>query len=305
LKKQALSLIDEVDQVICLSGCSPSDLPTHKICGNLPPWDDKALLYHTLKDDFRLPLTYIPGSLEEAREITQQYNDKEFIIKPKRGAGGYGVREWNDPKYWPEGWLLQEYLYGENISASVLSTGKEARTIITSHQIVGDAKLGQKEPFGYTGNITPCSGPEEIFKLAEMVITSLGLVGSNGVDFILKDGEIYILEVNPRIQGTFECAEASLGINMAQAHMEACQGKLMKIPPPKRFAAKMVIHAQKRSLAGKINFREIHDLPLEGAIIEAGEPVATVLTTDKVMENAVYKARLLVDRVYENLVPVG
>jgi len=104
LKKQAISLIDDVDQVICLSGCSPSDLPNHKICGNLSPWDDKALLYHTLKDDFRLPLTYIPGSLEEAREITQQYQDKEFIIKPKSGAGGaFWIYGQHHPLQWSGG----------------------------------------------------------------------------------------------------------------------------------------------------------------------------------------------------------
>lgn len=308
LKKAAQSLIDEVDQVICLSGASPSHFPAHKICGNFSPWDDKALLHRTLKDDFQLPVTYIPGSFEEAREITHQHQDKKFIIKPNSGAGGYGVREWADQDTWPEGWLLQEYLHGENISASVLSTGKEARTIITSHQIVGDSKLGQKEPFGYGGNITPYCGPGGdpvvMEELAERVITHLGLVGSNGVDFIVKDGEIHILEVNPRIQGTFECVEASLGINMAEAHMGACQGDIGFIPPPEKFAVKMVVNAQERSLAGDLNFKGIYDLPLEGVIIEGGEPVVTVLTSDKTMENAVYKASLLVGRVYENLVPL-
>jgi predicted ATP-grasp superfamily ATP-dependent carboligase len=304
LKKEALSLLDEVDLVICLSGCSPSDFPAHKVCGNLSPDDDKALLYQALKDDFQLPLTYMPGSLEEAGEITQQYPDKKFIIKPKSGAGGYGVREWDDPEQWSEGWLLQEYLLGVNISASVLSTVKEARTIITSSQIVGAGDLGQKEPFGYSGSITPYCGQADIMELAERVITRLGLVGSNGVDFIVKDGEVYILEVNPRIQGTFECVEKSLGINMAEAHMEACQGNMVPIPVPSKFAVKMVIHAPERSRAGNINFRGIHDLPLEGVIIEAGEPLATVLSSDYILENAWHKARLGLVKVYENLYPL-
>jgi hypothetical protein len=304
LKKEALNLMDRVDQVICLSGSSPSDFPASKVCGNISPFDDKALLYQALKNDFQLPITYMPGSLEEAREITRQYPDKKFILKPKYGAGGYGVREWDDPENWSVDWLLQEYLFGENISASVLSTGKEARTIITSKQIVGDKNLGQKEPFGYTGNITPYCGHIDIMELAEMVITRLGLVGSNGVDFIAKDGEMYILEVNPRIQGTFECVEKSLGINMAEAHIEACKGNMVFIPTPLKFAVKMVIHAQQRSMVGNINFRSIHDLPLEGVIIESGEPVATVLNSDHVMENALHKAYLGLFKVYENLSPI-
>lgn len=304
LKNEALSMIDEVDWVICLSGSSPSDFPASKVCGNRSPGVDKAHLYRALRDDFRMPLTYMPESLEEAREITRQYPDKEFIIKPKDGAGGYGVRKWDDPENWPEDWLLQEHLLGENISASVLSTGKEVRTLITSSQIVGDVKLGQKEPFGYAGNITPYCGTADIVQLAEMVIAHLDLVGSNGVDFIINDGEVYVLEVNPRIQGTFECVEKSLGINMAEAHMEACHGNMVPIPLPEKFAVKMIVHAQKKSIAGNMDFRGIHDLPLEGVIIEVGEPVATVLSSDNMMENALYKARLRVDKVYENLLPL-
>lgn len=304
LRKKALSLMDGADRVICLSGCSPSDFPVDKVWGNISPWDDKGLLYQALKDDFRLPLTYMPGSLEEAREITEHYPDKKFILKPKCGAGGYGVREWDDPENWPEGWLLQEHLLGENLSASVLSTGKEAKTIITSKQIVGTGKLGQKEPFGYSGNITPYYGQADIKEMAEMVIIRLGLVGSNGVDFIAKDGEVYILEVNPRIQGTFECVEKSLGINMAEAHIEACQGNMVSIPNPLKFVVKMIVHAQQRSKVGNLNFKGIHDLPLEGVVIEAGEPVATVLSSGKVLENALREAHLRVDSVYENLSPI-
>ncbi len=304
LNKEALSLIDKVDGVICLSGSSPSDFPAHKVCGNRSPWEDKALLYRALKDDFHLPLTYVPGSLEEAREITLQCPDKKFILKPKSGAGGYGVRVWDDPDQWPGGWILQEHLHGENISASVLSTVEETRTIITSNQLVGEPTLGQKQPFGYAGNITPYCGPSDIVQLAERVVEFLGLLGSNGVDFIIKDGEIYILEVNPRIQGTFECVEKSLGINMAEAHMEACQGNMISVPSPQKFAVKMVVHAPGRSNAGNMNVKGIHDLPLEGVIIEKGEPVATVLSSDNVKENAKYKARLLVNQVYGNLIPL-
>ncbi|HNS24722.1 MAG TPA: ATP-grasp domain-containing protein [Methanobacteriaceae archaeon] len=303
LKKNALSLMDWVDKVICLSGCSPSDFPPAKIYGNPSPWDDKGLLYHALKDDFLLPLTYMPGSIAEAREIIQQYPDKKFIIKPKSGAGGYGIRVWDDPENWPVDWLLQEHIIGDNISASVLSTAEESRTIITSQQIIGAGELGQKEPFGYTGNITPYCGQANIVELAEIVINRLGLVGSNGVDFIAKKGEVYVVEVNPRIQGTFECVEKSLGINMAKAHIEACKGRIVPIPTPQKFAVKMVVHAQERSKAGRINFRDVHDLPLEGVIIEAGEPAATILSSDSVMENAIHKANLGVTSVYENLSP--
>jgi predicted ATP-grasp superfamily ATP-dependent carboligase len=50
---------------------------------------------------------------------------------------------------------------------------------------------------------------------------------------IIKNGEVYVIEINPRFQGTFEASEAALGINMAQAHIMACEGELIEIPYPK------------------------------------------------------------------------
>ncbi|HMK53749.1 MAG TPA: ATP-grasp domain-containing protein [Methanobacteriaceae archaeon] len=304
LNENARSWLGEVDRIICLSGSSPTNFPTEKIYGNLAQYEDKLLIYRSLKDDFRLPLTYIPGSIEEAKQIILNHHDKEFIVKPNRGAGGYGVKMWNDPDHWEEDWLLQEYITGDNISASVLSTGDEAQTVITSSQIVGDEKLGQKEPFGYCGNLTPYTGPAKIEKIAESIVIKLGLVGSNGIDFIHRDGKIYVLEVNPRIQGTFECAEASLGINLAEAHIQACEGNLINIPSPKKFAVKMVVHAKTRSMVDNMKISGVHDLPQKGVIIEEGEPVVTVLKTDKTSEDAYKKAQLAVDKVYESLIPL-
>jgi len=127
------------------------------------------------------------------------------------------------------------------------------------------------------------------------------LAGSNGVDFILKDDELFVVEVNPRIQGTMECAELSLNINMVEAHIAACQGFLMDIPQPSKFTVKMIVHARERSQVGKLDFEGVYDLPAENVIIEEGEPVVTVISSGKVLENALYTARKLIRRVYKGL----
>jgi uncharacterized protein len=133
------------------------------------------------------------------------------------------------------------------------------------------------------------------------VVTHLSLIGSNGVDFILRNGELYVIEVNPRLQGTFECAEMALDINMAEAHHEAFQGHLIKIPNPSKFAVKMVIHAHERSQVGNLDLEGVYDLPNQGVIIEKGEPISTVLTSNLVKEDAIYSARKLVQMVYNQL----
>ncbi len=158
------------------------------------------------------------------------------------------------------------------------------------------------EPYGYCGNIAPHMDAEKAGKIAENLIGSLGLVGSNGVDMIQGGDEVYIVEVNPRLQGTFECAEASLNINMVEAHIKACNGELMDLPAPGNFTVKKIVFAKERSLIEKqLKFHDVYDIPHNNAIIEKGEPVATVVSSNRVLEDAVYLANRNVEMVYDYL----
>jgi len=365
--EMALEMVDEVDGIICCAGSSPSWFHSAKIIGNrdVELVEDKFSLFEKLKDSFNVPETYLPKDIYEVQEIIRNNPQKKFILKPRHGAGGYGVRMADDPEVagresenskilkkdansWVTGgcedglilgedadeliknnnqlnlaendklimnerdlvdeiesreWIMQEFIDGENISASVLSAGEKARTILTSTQIIGDTKLGQKEPFGYCGNLVPYTGDEKISEIASKVVGHLSLIGSNGVDFISRNGELYLIEVNPRLQGTFECAELSLDVNMAELHLAACQGHLMEVPTPRRFAVKMVVHARQRSQWSDLNLPGLCDLPHPGVIIEKGEPMVTVLTSNMIMEDAVYSAKRLVGMVYNSVKP--
>ncbi len=316
VEEMAADFLGEADSVICLAGVSLDSFPKGKIMGNksVEDADDKFRLYQKLKDKFNLPLTFDVSDIGEAVEIAGNYPDKDFIIKPVQGSGGYGIRELGKlERELSEGedidfknFLLQEKLIGLNLSSSVLATGSESRTILTSQQIIGDKDLCQKEPYGYCGNIAPLTDgdiAEEISKAAEEIIDYLKLIGSNGVDFILNDDGLFVIEVNPRIQGTMECAEQSLNINMAEAHIRACQGDLMDVPQPSSFAVKMIVHAREQSQVGKLDFKDVYDLPAENVIIEEGEPVVTVISSSRVLEDAVYSARKRVEDVYSNLNP--
>ena len=308
----------------------PIEFPSNKIIGNvdLDGVEDKYNLIKKLEGYFKVPETHLVTDMDDARDIATSFPDKKFILKPRYGAGGYGVRMFDfsnhlehkedspiSQEIQDDGWILQEFIEGDNVSASVLSTKESAQTILTSNQIIGDGVLGQIEPFGYCGNVVPyaadnCEAKNTgnpytadmgISEIAQKVTVHLSLTGSNGVDFIVRNGEMYVIEVNPRMQGTFECAEISLGINMAEAHLEACQGHLIKIPQPSKFAVKMIIHAHQRSHVGHLDFDGVYDLPYSGVIIEKGEPIATVLTSGKLKEDAIYSARQLVQKVYNQL----
>jgi predicted ATP-grasp superfamily ATP-dependent carboligase len=70
----------------------------------------------------------------------------------------------------------------------------------------------QQEPFGYCGNIVPLHIAHSTLKkckaIAEKIALHFGLKGSNGIDIIISnDGTPYVIEVNPRFQGSSECIE--------------------------------------------------------------------------------------------------
>jgi uncharacterized protein len=316
----ASEMVDDVDHIIYNSGIYPSKFPKKKLIGN---WDitnveNKYKLYKNMKksfdDVFKLPETYLVNDLEDAIEIVDASDAEKFLLKPVEGSGGVGIRniEDIDPDTHIHEAILQEIVEGQDISASVLSSGDEATTILTSEQLIGNKLLGQKENYGYCGNIVPYIkqnilkkqfNNEQIEEIASDVVTNLKLIGSNGVDMIIKNGDIYVIEVNPRLQGTYEVAEAALGINIGRAHIMACQGELIEKQSPKNFAVKMIIFAKKRSIVGNLNMKNVNDIPGQNVIIEEGEPVATVLTYNKILENAIYSAKKSVNDVYSNLTP--
>ena len=49
----------------------------------------------------------------------------------------------------------------------------------------------------------------------------------------------------------------------------------------------------------------VNDIPAQNVIIEEGEPIATVLTSDKILEDTVYSAKKIVNDVYRNLTPTN
>jgi predicted ATP-grasp superfamily ATP-dependent carboligase len=319
LIKLAEDYVEQADKIICCSGASPQKFPKHKLLGNkdVSKVENKYKLYKQLRKSFgdiiQLPETYLVHNLQDAFEIAESSEAENFLLKPLEGSGGYGIRNLDsmDHDVNINEAILQEIVVGSDVSASVLSTGDDVNTILTSQQLIGNNCLGQKEHYGYCGNIAPyiknnsLDNNNMLREIAEEVVLELKLIGSNGVDMIVRNGNIHLIEVNPRLQGTFEVAESSLGINMIKAHIMACEGELMNIPTPKSFAVKMIIFSQRRSMVGNLDMDGVYDKPFPNVIIEEGEPVVTVLTSGMVLEDCICKAKNLVRKVYQNLKPIS
>lgn len=304
--------IDEVDYIIPISGISPSDFSKKnqkKILGNTQTKEieDKFKFYKKIKDKFLTPETFILNDVDEACEISNNYSDKQFILKPLQGSGGYGVQivnnemelELNDTRF-----IMQEYVNGISLSSSVLSNKNDAKTIINSRLLTMN-DFEKNHSFIYVGNILPLTSKsimadvndinriiEEMENNSEKLAHEFNLIGSNGVDYILNENGLYVIEINPRLQGTFECVEKALGINMLDAHIKACQGEIIEIPEAKYYSYKKIIYSPTRNKFEKINLENIYDLPHIGSITEKSEPLLTIIDKNKDFDKLYEKVEL-------------
>lgn len=304
--------IDEADYIIPISGVSPSNFQKRdrkKILGNrdVGKIENKFNFYNKIKDEFLTPMTFMVNDIDEAVEINKNYTNIRFILKPIQGSGGYGVQlldnesniELNDGKF-----IMQEYVSGINLSSSILATESEKKTVMNSRLLTMN-DVEKNNSFIYIGNILPLTKEsvmadvndiDEITK--EMVATSenlawkFNLAGSNGVDYILNENGLYVIEINPRLQGTFECMEKALGINMLDAHIRACLGEIIDIPKPQFYCYKRIVYSPNRNRYEKMNLNNIYDLPHIGSITEKGEPLLTIIDKDKDFEKLFKKVEL-------------
>ena len=226
------------------------------------------------------------------------------VIKPRKGAGGVGcklVKRAADMKLEEDmkldgGMIIQDWLSGTPASVSVIGTGRNSRAITVNEQLIGASWVGA-ELFRYSGNISPlelsplasCKSKlqPEMAGMAEEIVSELGLVGSNGLDFLLTEKGPVVVEVNPRFQGSLDVVEMSTGKNVFQAHVDAFEDILPEKPVPKMVAGRAILFADEPVGIGELLTRWITgkdwitDVPRSGSVIKKSDPVASILATGR------------------------
>ncbi len=232
-----------------------------------------------------------------------------IMIKPRLGSGGMRnmvIRNEEELNLFKKrndasDFIAQEYLEGIPCSASIISNGDTAVVVAINEQLIGIPWL-TRLPFAYCGNITPFDTEyhDDMICYAEQIALEFGLIGSNGVDFMLTEKGITVIEVNPRFQGSMDTVELSCGINVFDAHIKSFAGELPKPRHPKCFAAKTIVYAIKEvviecRISDKLNKcmdeGRAADIPQPESVIHPDEPITTLLATANSRSLALEKAR--------------
>jgi hypothetical protein len=121
---------------------------------------------------------------------------------------------------------------------------------------------------------------------------------------ISRKGIPYVIEVNPRFQGTLECVEKVLGINLVEAHVNACLYNFLPNTREKiaNVCARLILYAPERVLVPDLTiFTQIRNIPLPECRIDKGEPLCSVVVEGKTRAQVLYEAKEIAKKIYSML----
>jgi uncharacterized protein len=205
-----------------------------------------------------------------------------WLVKPRRGAGGQGIRFHGGHETIASRSYVQRYVEGEPRAAVYVADGRRTRLLGVSRQLVGEEWL-HASAFHYCGSIGPVSVTAEqarsLERLGEVVASGCGLRGLFGIDGIWHKGGFWPVEVNPRYTASVEMLERATGLVALDWHRRAFVSD-DAFPTTAATAGaiegKAVLFARRDLIfPAHIATEGFADLPDPGQMIEAGRPVLT------------------------------
>jgi predicted ATP-grasp superfamily ATP-dependent carboligase len=301
----------------------------HRVLGNPPDVLTRVRHWPTLlttlaEAGFRVPETLYDG---DGRRVDPT---QTWLRKPARTGGGHGIAFWRNATsagsgagpIWSLGpdFMLQEYVPGVACSASLVANGRECVVVGLTEQLIGRPEFSA-HGFRYCGNLLPLDSVrnpadglpvlDQVQRIAALVTREFGLVGVNGIDFVLNDGQVCLTEVNPRYSASMELVERAYGLPMfdlharAVLHSELPEFDLANWLADGPFHGKAILYAERDAIAPDTNDwldHGIRDVPFPGDSLAQGGPICTVLacepTRDACFARLVAQAEALKGKIY-------
>jgi predicted ATP-grasp superfamily ATP-dependent carboligase len=215
-----------------------------------------------------------------------------WLRKDARGSGGWHIRPARAGDRARR--TVDAHAYYQRVHAGMpmsvlfIADGTSARIVGINELIV---RARGARPCVYHGAIGPVAPSERVLRdiraCVESIVREWGLVGLNGVDFLLDEERIVVLEVNARPTATIGLYEEAFPDGAMRAHVEACvKGSLPAEPAvlsTRRLRGHSIVFAvdavsafERPTCERMLSLAFAHDVPSPGTSIPKGAPLCSV-----------------------------
>ncbi|HUT80612.1 MAG TPA: ATP-grasp domain-containing protein [Candidatus Bathyarchaeia archaeon] len=181
--------------------------------------------------DMNVPATFSPNCNESFDKIAEDVSILGFplIVKPIDGMGCQGltkVSTIDELRYGIQSahsvsgldnCIVQEFITGIPVSTSLLVNGETVVPLSINHQ---NLRMDSKKSIGnYIGGSVPYDIPEnhdEIITISTELVQHMDLKGFVGVDLVISDEGVFVIEVNPRVTIPFIAINNLASENLAR-----------------------------------------------------------------------------------------
>ena len=254
-------------------------------------------------------------------DMSEQLLEGDWILKPFQSAGGIGITYLEKSSPSSDSYLgdhtkfyLQQRLPGESIGVTFLSSEFGSTLLGAAAAWEPDLKSPRKD-YTYRGSYGPIqlsSGHiENLQRFAQLVHNESGILGLWQADFLDHEGELTLLEINPRWSASMDILDLCLDLRLVKMHYACISAKMSQAKferfsthaskraktPTKARLYKSIVYARApftvsqtqsdtwwlnrwqgdlNSVKNRIQFA---DIPCAGADIGNGHPILTVMST--------------------------
>jgi uncharacterized protein len=213
-------------------------------------------------------------------QMAAPFNVAGWLIKRSGGAGGSHVKPASKRHRARAGRYFQKIQTGRSLSALFVADGRQARVIGLNEQWTAGSSACA--PYCYGGAVSgiaiSLAIKAQLTRWLDQLVRASGLVGLNGLDFLLDRDQMFVLEINPRPTATIDLYDADYETGLLALHLQACRGALPEVCRPRRARAHAIVYATDtmRVPSGISWPKWCTDIPQGGSLIPRGAPICSV-----------------------------
>ncbi|MFO0899201.1 MAG: ATP-grasp domain-containing protein [Pirellulales bacterium] len=231
-------------------------------------------------------------------QMPERLGRDRWLFKPLASGGGRDIHPWPSDEAWAaldcgQRGYWQTLVEGRPCSAAFLADGVRCRLLGVTRQLVGRA-WGAAGRFEYCGSIGPLTisprSRQTLRRIGQAFTEVFGLCGLFGVDLVRDFRGFWPIEVNPRYTASMELFDWAWGESLVGWHVSACLGEWPTVRPtpatgyfgklyvfaPRALTAPAGLSRDLRERQAAFGWPAFGDVPVDGAAIPAGGPIATV-----------------------------